>query len=82
MSLNKDKYDLLEDRGFRKHFKNALCYNRDIKKVFSIVAIEDHGVAWLRAAIESPNDTGTWQFYFNQPVNDDVRRELLAVFGE
>ena len=82
MALQKEKRQLLQDSGFRQDFKRDLYLNRKLKKVFSSVAVKDHRLDWLRTGIESPNNTGTWQFFFNEPIQDEKRQELLELFGD
>jgi len=82
MQLDKKKYKLLESSGFVSHFNRAIYYNRQTKKVFSLEAIEDHDLEWLRTNIESPNNTGTWQLYFNQPLGKDTFKDLMAELGD
>jgi hypothetical protein len=82
MMLDKDKYDLLSKNDFQNHFDRAMYFNRRTKKIFSLEAIEDHDLEWLRIRIESPNNTGTWQFYFNRNVPQETIKEILKQFGE
>jgi hypothetical protein len=81
MELDKKKYELLSSSGFIPHFSRAIYNNRQTKKVFSLQAIEDHAPEWLRSNIRSPNKTGTWQFYFHQPVAEDAIKEIVRELG-
>jgi hypothetical protein len=81
MSLEKEKVELLSENGYINHFKRSLYFNREARKIFSIVAVADHDINWVRVNIQAPNDTGTWQFYFNEPVSEQTRSEILHEFG-
>ncbi|MGD0724356.1 MAG: hypothetical protein ABSB63_02210 [Spirochaetia bacterium] len=82
MALDQEKYNLLSQHGFINHFNRSAYFSRQLRKFFSLEAIEDHGFEWLRERVESPNTTQTWQFYFNQPPSQEILREILKEFGE
>ncbi len=82
MSLEKEKYEFLSKHGYMNHFKRALYFNRESKKLFSVEAIEDHDMNWLCKSVETPNIMKTWQFYFNQPISPESIKEIINEFGE
>jgi hypothetical protein len=74
-SAEKDR--ILESAGFFYDFNKDIYLNRESKKVFSVEAITDNPVEWLRTRIMERNDTEDWIFYFNQPPDPDVRQEII-----
>ena len=82
MKLENQKYEMLQRAGFVKHFQRDLFLNRAATKIISLVAVEDHDIDWLQQVIEENNQTGRWQFYFNAPVENNTRKEILAELGE
>ena len=78
MSTDKEKIAVLKDAGFRYVFERAVYLNRQMKKVFSLEAVEDHDEAWLRKCIGEATDAGDWKIYFNGTPSDAVRRDLSA----
>jgi hypothetical protein len=82
MSLEKQKYEFLSEHGFQNHFSRSLYFSRELKKLFSIEAIEDHDMDWLQKCVLSENKTGSWQFYFNQPVSRSTAQSILNEFRE
>ncbi len=71
------KGELLKQNGYRYNFDRMLYINLAAKKVFSVAAIEDNSVEWLREKMAERND-GDWQLYFNQPPPPGVVRDFLA----
>ena len=82
MQTDNRKEKILQKAGFRYSFERSLYFNRDSKKAISHEAVEDHDSDWLRNVIASPNETDTWQFYFNRSIPYATQRELLEFFGE
>jgi hypothetical protein len=76
------KENLLTQAGFRYNFFRMSYVNRATKKVFSEEAIEDHSEMWLLEKIRERNDSGEWQFYFNEPPSPAVVRDILAEIDE
>lgn len=82
MSTMDCKADLLRQNGFRYNFDRMSYVNRATKKVFSVEAVEDHSEDWLMERIREQNDSGEWQFYFNEPPSPAVVRVFLAEIDE
>jgi alpha-L-fucosidase len=82
MSLENEKYEFLSEHGYMNHFDRGLYFNRDSKKLFSIEAIEDHDMNWLRKSVETLNTKQTWQLYFNQPISPESIKKIINEFGE
>jgi hypothetical protein len=76
------KEKLLIEAGFRYNFVRMSYINRMARKVFSEEAIEDHPENWLIEKIRERNDSGEWQFYFNEPPSPAVVRDFLAEIDE
>jgi hypothetical protein len=74
-STEKDK--ILEEAGFLYEFNRDVYFNRYTKQIFSIEAIEDNSMDWLRTMIQDRNDTNDWVFYFNELPDADVKQEII-----
>jgi len=74
------KQEILEGAGYKYSFDRELYFNRDAKKAFSVEFIEDHSDAELKRRIEQLPGA-EWQFFFNNPPPDAVKRELATVLG-
>jgi len=72
------KETLLRQAGFRYNFDRLSYINRATKKIFSVDAVEDHSEDWLLEKMRERNDSGDWQFYFNDPPSPGVIRDFLA----
>jgi hypothetical protein len=72
------KETLLRQAGFRYNFDRLSYINRAAKKVFSVDAVEDHSEDWILEKMRERNDSGDWQFYFNDPPSPGVIRDFLA----
>ena len=81
MPGEKEKYQLLRDQSYYYHFKRGIYVNRQVHKVFSREAIDDHDIAWLRQRIREDRPKTEWTFYFNQVPDDDVKREIEGELG-
>jgi hypothetical protein len=68
---------LLKENGYRYNIHRMAYINRVTKKVFSVEAIEDHPVEWLRGRI-AEGSTSDWQFYFTEPPSEAVVRDYVA----
>jgi hypothetical protein len=75
------KGEILEKNGYRYNYHRLIYINPAAKKVFSVVAIEDHPIEWLTAKMAERND-GEWQFYLNEPPPPSVVRDFLAEMDE
>jgi hypothetical protein len=82
MSTMDSKENVLRLAGFRYNFDRMSYVNRASKKVFSVEAVEDHSEDWLVERIREANDSGEWQFYFNEPPSAAVVRGFLAAIDE
>ena len=74
------KRQLLDRSGYRYNFDRMIYVNRHAKKIFSFEAVDDNNVEWLSGRIAEPNPSNEWIFYFNGPVSESVRRQLLQEF--
>lgn len=72
-----DKKQILEDAGYAYSFDRLSYINRDARKVFSIEFVQDHSEAELKARINESTPAGEWDFYFNLPPSEGVKREFL-----
>ena len=79
MSALTEKRRLLENAGFVYNFDRELYYNRNVRKAFSVEFIEDHNNIDLEQFIKENSDARSWRFYFNSPLSNAVRRELISV---
>lgn len=76
------KKQILEDAGYAYSFDRSIYLNKNSRKVFSVEFIQDHGEAELESRINEPNPAADeWQFYFNSPPSDAVKRELIKVLA-
>ena len=71
------KADILDDAGCRYWIDRMAYVHRPKKKLFSIQWIEEHSEECLSEKIAEPNDTGEWQFYFNEKPSPYVRNLLV-----
>jgi hypothetical protein len=71
------KRQLLDGSGYRYNFDRMIYVNRHARKIFSFEVVEDNDVEWLSGRIAEPNPSNEWIFYFNGPVSESVRRQLL-----
>jgi hypothetical protein len=77
-----DKRQILEDAGYAYSFDRSIYINRDARKAFSVVFIQDHSAADLLARINAPKPPpGEWCFYFNSEPSEAVKRELATLLG-
>jgi hypothetical protein len=74
------KQQILEGAGYRYSFDREVYFNRQAKKAFSVEFIEDKPEEELRRRIEE-KAAREWQFFFNNPPSDAVKRELASVLG-
>ena len=73
------KKALLFKKGFRQTRDQGLYLNRTSRKLFSIDAVVNHDIAWLKARIEEPNPSGDLQIYFNQCPDGETVRYLKSI---
>ena len=76
------KENLLRQAGFRYNFDRMSYVNRAAKKVFSVEYVEDKSEDLLMEKIRERNDSGEWQFYFNETPSPGVKRDFLAEINE
>ncbi len=73
--LEDEKEKLLKTHGFVFQFRREIYYNPRMKKIFSIEAIDDHDLGWLKRQI---NETHSgWRFYFDDMPSNVVMNEIL-----
>lgn len=73
-----DRYALLRANGFHYYAGRELFVNRSQKKVVSREAVDDHTIHWLHQILEEHNTSSAWQLYFDDPVSDQLRAEIIA----
>ena len=69
------KLDLLKKAGFRYHFDREIYYNRKLRKVFSLEAIEDNDEAWVDRKIREQR--AGWQFHFTQVPKETIKESII-----
>ena len=76
------KQQILENAGYAYSFDRRSYINRRARKVFSLEFIQDNSEGVLQTLIDEPSSpSGEWQFYFNSPPSEAVKRELSAILG-
>ena len=80
MLESREKERILREAGYKYHFERSIYINIDSWKIFSIEAIDDHPVDWLKARIDEPNPTHEWKFYFNTPPTAASASSILGGF--
>ncbi len=75
------KSKLLEDAGYVYSFDRMIYINRKAKKVLSVEFVEDNSPEQLQKCISENTHGGEWQFFFNSPPSETVKRELVSVLG-
>ncbi|MGA7416061.1 MAG: hypothetical protein WBW33_36665 [Bryobacteraceae bacterium] len=81
MTRTATKQEILESAGYRYSFDREVYFNREAKKAFSVEFIEDNSETELKRRIEQMSGAD-WQFFFNNPPSDAVKRELASVLGK
>ncbi len=81
MPKSLEKKQILEGSKFSYHFDRAIYFNRVAKKIFSVEAIEDNSSEWLKKKIHEKNDSGEWEFFFNDSAPEAVKKEILRLLG-
>jgi hypothetical protein len=76
-----NKIEILRNAGYRYSYDRELYINRELKKAFSVEFIEDKSPEELQKYIGEGTPATDWQFFFNSPPSEAVRRELLNVLG-
>jgi hypothetical protein len=74
------KQDLLENAGYRYSFDRELYFNREAKKAFSVEFVEDHSEEEMKRRLDQMPGAD-WQFFFNDPPSNAVKRELASILG-
>ena len=75
------KTQILEDAGYAYSFNRLGYINRQTRKAFSLEFVQDHSEAQIKACIDEPTSPQEWQFYFNSPPSEAVKRELSDLFS-
>lgn len=78
MANSADDREILERAGFTYNFDFHLYFNRSVRKIFSVVAVDDHDALWFRQCIEEDNASEECVFYFNSPPEETRRKEIVA----
>jgi len=81
MDTTPEKEEVLRNAGFRYHFDRMAYVNRKTKQVVSVEAVADHSQEWLGQVVAQANESGDWQFYFEQPPSPGVIQAFLAELG-
>lgn len=76
MEIDKRKYLLLDANGFASHFSRSIYFNKKKKIIVSLEAVEDHDFEWLEKLIAEKNETGNWQFHFENIASQELLREI------
>ena len=80
MNSDSEKLNILRENNFKYILDRELYVNREMKKIFSREAIEDNDVQWLSDKISERNINDI-MIYFNGPVTNEIREELIRVFN-
>ena len=75
------KSQILQDAGYAYSFDRKIYINRGTKKAFSVEFVEDHSEAELQKHVREETHGNGWEFYFNSPPSQAVKRELEIVLG-
>jgi hypothetical protein len=75
------KKDILWNADYRYDFDRDIYFNSKVKKAFSLEFVDDNSEEELRRRIGENTDGNQWQFYFNVPPPDGVKRELEGILG-
>jgi hypothetical protein len=70
------KTDILFKANYRYDFDRDMYVNRKARKAFSIEFVDDHPLREIMKRIDEHTNGNGWQFYFNTPPSDGIRREL------
>lgn len=74
--MSKDQ--ILAEKGYKYDFNREVYYSKKAKKIFSVEAIKDHDVAWLKTSLACPSDD--WKFYFNRDPSSNIKEKLIGYF--
>ena len=74
---SKRKSEILAEEGFLFHFRREIYINGEKRKIFSVEAISDHPVDWLKNNINEPSIPDGWQFYFNGIPSNEIKQDIL-----
>lgn len=80
MLMLPDKKAILNQYNFKYNFNREIYFNRSLKKIFSLEAIEDNNTQWLTNCIKTENVDDQWKFYFNAEPSDKIKEEILSIF--
>ena len=70
--------EILDCAGFKYNSDLRMYFKRSARKVFSEEAIDDHETEWLRQRIKEENRPKEWVFYFNSPIEETRKKEIVA----
>ena len=74
------KIDLLRRHGYKFNIERISYVNRETRKVFSDVFVEDHDEAEIERCIHSPMPQTGWAFYVNDPLTPSKQSALEEFF--
>lgn len=80
-TIEKRKMAVLAHEGYKYHFSRMVFFHPTKKKMFSREFIDDRTLSDIKKRIDAPK-TKDWQFYFNKPLSDAAKREILSEFGK
>lgn len=75
------KQNILDAAGYIYNIDREVYFNCSAKKIFSLEFLEDHEGAEIDRCINEKNDSREWQFYFNSPPPESVRRQVVGSLG-
>lgn len=75
------KEALLEASGYRYHFGREIYFNRTKRQALSLEFVEDHSLDEIRGLVDQQSAASGWDFYFNDPPSDRVKRDLADALG-
>lgn len=75
------KEALLEASGYRYHFDRMIYFNRTKRQALSLEFVEDHSLKQIRGLVDKRPAENGWDFYFNDPPSDRVKRDLADALG-
>lgn len=76
----KDKIALLRKEGYSYDWSRRIYYNREVKKVFSLEALGDHDMRWLKQHLKE-SSSSRWHFYFSLGPSEAVKNDLTQVLS-
>ena len=75
------KQQILDAAGYDYNFDRQVYFNRSAKKIFSVEFLEDRDAGEIEHSIQESTGAREWEFYFNVPPSDSVRRQIVGALG-